>query len=250
MSGARRAGARSTIPALLLTVALSFAAVLLSACAQAGTAEIVPIKQPLPAQESLNYRLLDPDGNQIGTALVSIRSENGALVLEQRYTDQQQHTDDGAVTVDPASMQPRSAHRVLRTADVSATLDVTYGGGAVTAVANDGQEHRQRATVAASAYDDLESFFLLRTLEFTPGYTVQFGIVVIDAAKGTISRALGTAHVLGTTDIQVGGASYHTWEVQLTGAGATNTAWFDSGPERRLIRYTSGRKTTIELVPQ
>jgi hypothetical protein len=252
VSGARRAGARPPVPALLLCAAL-LAAALLSACAQPGAAEVVPIKQPLPAQESLHYRLLDPNGRQMGSALVSIRSENGALVLSQNYTDDQNHTDAGSVTVDPASMRPQSAHRDVNTADVHSTLDVTYRGDSVTAVAHDaatGKEQRHLAKITASSYDDQESFFLLRTLDFTAGYSVRFGVVVVDVTTGTISRALGTARVLGTTDIQLNGATHHAWEVQLSGAGVTNTAWYDSDAARTLLRYTSGRGSTIELMPQ
>lgn len=252
MSGARRAGARTPLPALLLIAALASAA-LLSACAQPGTAEVVPIKQPLPTQESLHYRLLDPNGRQMGSAVVSIQPIDGGLQLSQSYTDDQNHTDNGWVTVDAAGMKPQSAQRAISTADARSEIEVTYTGGSVTSLAidgNTGKERSHQAKVTSGSYDDQESFFLLRTLDFTAGYSVRFGVVVVDASTGTISRALGTAHVLGTTDIQLNGGTVHAWEVQLTGAGATNTAWFDSGPARTLLRYTSSRGSTIELMPQ
>ncbi|HEY7296191.1 MAG TPA: hypothetical protein VH916_14190, partial [Dehalococcoidia bacterium] len=98
-----------------------------------------------------------------------------------------------------------------------------------------------------STYDDQESFFLLRTLPFTPGYTTQFAIVVTDATRGTISRALATAHVVGMTTAKVGDQNPAAWEVQLSAAGATNTAWFDTGPQRTLLRYDNSGQTRIEL---
>jgi hypothetical protein len=224
------------------------ASVALAACVSPGAAKPVRIVRPLPAVESNNYDRLDDQNHSAGSAVISIRQDSDALVLGQSYTDPQQHTDDGSVTVDAASMQPRSAYRQIDTGSVRAMLDVKYANGTVSAVANDGQEHRHQAKVTTATYDDQESFFLLRTLDFSPGTTEQFAVSVVDAAKGTISRVLATARVVGTTKINLKGQQYSAWEVQLTGAGATSTAWYDaSDPGRRLLRYTSARRTTLEL---
>jgi len=53
--------------------------------------------------------------------------------------------------------------------------------------------------------------------------------------------------VNGTTNISVGGKSFKAWEVQLTVAGATSTAWYEEGPDRRMLRYANSRQTAIEL---
>ncbi|MHB8575785.1 MAG: DUF3108 domain-containing protein [Dehalococcoidia bacterium] len=240
------------VPARLLrcleAAALGLAGLGLVACASPGTAQVVRISKPLPPQEALNYDLLDTNGHQLGSAVVSLRQAGDALVLSQNYTDLQQHTDSGAVTVSAATMAPRSAHRELNTGSVRSTLDVTYSSGKVTSMVTDGKDVRHTAAVTSSSYDDQESFFLLRTLDFTPGASVRFGIVVVDAAKGTISRALGAARVEGMTKITMHGRQFSAWQVQLTGAGTTNTAWYDAGdPNRRMLRYINGRQTQLEL---
>jgi hypothetical protein len=33
----------------------------------------------------------------------------------------------------------------------------------------------------------------------------------------------------------------------LTVAGATSTAWYEEGPDRRMLRYANSRQTAIEL---
>lgn len=221
---------------------------LLAACGSAGSPQAAPIAQPLPAQESLAYNLLDTNNSTIGTATVSIATQGSNLVLRQLYTQDGNQTDDGSVTVDAATMRPQSATRVVNTTDIKSTLNVAYSGSTVTAVVHDDSEHKHSETIdPKTTYDDREAFFLLRTLKFEPGYTVRYGIVASDLTQATISRALGTARVVGQTNIRVGGKLFHAWEVQLTAAGATNVAWFDSDPTRRLLRYANSRSTSIEL---
>jgi hypothetical protein len=221
----------------------------IAACSSTDNAQPVAIKQPLPAPESLNYTLLDVQNAKIGTAQVSIQNQATTLLLSQVYTDLAGHIDSGTVTVDAATLHPISAHRELKTASIDSTLDVTYSDSKVaTTVVTGGRTTKHEETITPnSTYDDQEAFFLLRTLDFTPGNTVHFAIVVSDASKGTISRALATARVVGKSQIKVGGKPFDAWQVQLTGAGATNTAWFDSAPSRRLLRYFNSRETSLEL---
>lgn len=233
---------RSLLPLLLV-------AALLAGCASSGEAQPVRIAQPLPDQESLSYTLFDRNGHQLGNAVVSIQRQGAALVLGQRYTDLSGHTDTLSATVDAATMLPQSAQRTIASADVQATLNVQYDSGQVAAdVTYNGKPHHAGEKITTtSTYDDQESFFLLRTLPFTAGFSTQFVLVVTDAKSGTISRALATAHVVGKTTAKVGDQNPPAWEVQLSAAGATNTAYFDTGPARRLLRYDNAGQTRIEL---
>ncbi len=236
----RRAG---WLLAALLSVAFA------AACASSDEARPVRIAQPLPDQETLQYTLLDRNGQQIGGATLSIQQQGATLTLGQQYTDLSGHTDTLSTTVDAATLLPVAAQRTIDSGDVQSTLKVQYSSGQVTAaVTSGGTTHNASETITTnSTYDDQESFFLLRTLPFTPGYTTQFVLVVTDATHGTISRALATAHVVGMTTAKVGNRNPAAWEVQLTAAGATNTAWFDTSPARRLLRYDNSGQTRIEL---
>lgn len=228
-------------------VALLLFMLVAAACASTPPPQALKISSPLPDHEALRYTLLDLQDHSIGDAMVSIERVGNNLVLTQEYHDLNQHTDVSSVTVNAGTMKPLHAERRVNAAPVNSTLQVTYQNGEVAAVANDGHEHKRTAKIAVDSYDDQESFFLLRTLDFSPGNVVHFSVVVEDAAKATISRALATARVVGISNISVGGKSFAAWQVQLSGAGAANTAWFDSGTGRRLLRYVNSGETSIEL---
>ncbi len=218
-----------------------------AACASLPAEAPIAVAQPLPDNESLTYNLLDNKGNKIGTATISIQRNGDALALTQNYTDLQGHTDNGTVTVDAATLRPRSVQHEIQTADLNTTLQETYSSNTVTAVAHDGSTHQHSATITNASYDDLESFFLMRVVDFTTGKQYHFDLVVADAAQATISRAASTIQVQGTTPITLGGRSIRCWQVQLSGAGASNTAWFEDAPGRRLLRYNNSRGTVLEL---
>ena len=243
--GVRFTGSRLNCLLLLMFV-LSLAA--LSACASSDSVAPLTISQPLPDQESLTYTLLDRQNSKIASAQFGIQRQGDALVLTQLYTDLSGHTDNTTVTVDAATLAPRSAQHAIDSATTQTALVVTYIGGKLSAVASaGGKQRRHEAKLLAGSYDDRESPFLLRTLPFSAEFTARFGSVIVDPTTATISRALATARVLGTTTMKLGDKSFKAWEVQLSAAGRTNTAWFDSGPGRRLLRYTFGGETTIEL---
>jgi hypothetical protein len=218
-----------------------------TACAATPRSGPLEIRQPLPDDETLSYSLLDSDNKPIGSATVAVKRTGDALVLTQNYMDLQQHLDAASVTVDAVSMKPRSAMHQIDNPPLHTTLFESYSGTTVTATANDGSEHRHTASITAASYDNLESFFLMRVVNFSAGDEHNLDLVVVDAAKGTISRAAGTIRVQGTTAITVAGKSFKTWQVQLTGAGATNTAWFEDAPGRRMLRYNNSRGTILEL---
>ncbi|HLZ72759.1 MAG TPA: hypothetical protein VKV26_22880 [Dehalococcoidia bacterium] len=223
--------------------------VLIAACASSGEAKPISIAQPLPDQESLQYNLLDHNGGALGAATVSIQRQGATLTLSQLYTDLSGHSDSLTTTADAATLLPRTAERSFDTGGAQAMLKLQYAAGQVTAnVTSGGKTHHAAEKITTdSTYDDQESFFLLRTLPFSAGYSTQFVLVVTDAKSGTISRALATARVVGMTTAKVGGQNPPAWEVQLSAAGATTTAWFDTSPLRRLLRYDNSGQTRIEL---
>ncbi len=235
----------------ILTILAVFTSILFCIACDAGAVALpITIRQPLPAKESLSYSLLDSDGAKIGTAIISIQRQGDSLVLGQDYTDLQQHTDSGSVTVNGTTMAPLQAHREIHTATANSVLDVTYSGTTVSTIATGNSVQRHEAKVTTATYDDAEIFFLMRTLEFTQGYTAHFNLVVVDTSRGTISRATASVRVNGTETITVAGKSYKAWQVALSGAGANSTAWYDTAPDRKLLRYNNSRQTSIELADQ
>jgi hypothetical protein len=230
------------VPLLLLLLVLG------TACASTAQTAPLSIKQPLPNDETLPYTLSDTNGNHLADATISIQQTAAGLVLSQSYVDPQQHKDEGSVTAVPATLLPLSSSHVISTESVHSMLQATYSGKTVTALADDGQQqHRHTALITDATYDDQESFFLMRTVDFVPGNESHIALVVFDVAKATISRASATIRVQGLTTLSLGGRNFKAWEVRLGAAGAVNTAWFEDAPARRMLRYDNSRGTVLEL---
>lgn len=224
---------------------LSGALPLLAACGGSSSPQLIPIAQPLPDSELLDYALLDTQDNVIGGATLSIARQGGNLLLRQLYTQKDGSVDDHLVTVDATTLRPVSSERKISSLHTSVRAD--YSQNSVSAVANDGKEHKQSQRLTVPAYDDGESFFLMRAVKFENGYSVHFADVAIDAKSANISRVLAQIRVAGRTQVKVQGKSFSAWEVQFSGAGRDATAWFEETTARRLLRYANPATTSIEL---
>lgn len=229
---------------LLLSAALPLAA----ACGSNPSPQIIPIAQALPDSESLDYNLLDTDESKIGGATISIQRQGSSIMLRQLYTQQDGSTDNSVVTADAATLRPQSSLRTISSPTLNTSVNVTYSDGEVSAVATDaGQQHKQAQKLSVPAYDDAESFFLMRTAPFQNGYTVHYADVAADAKSAHITRVLAEIRVVGQVQVSVQGKSFTAWEVQFGAAGANATAWFENTSARRLLRYTTPATTSIEL---
>ena len=221
---------------------------LIAACGSNPAPQQVPIAQPLPDSESLDYNLLDTNEAKIGGATLSIQRQGSNLLLRQQYTQQDGSTDDVVVTVDAATMRPQSSQRTISSPSLATSVAVTYSAGSVSAVATSGdQQHKQSQKLTVPAYDDGESFFLMRTVQFANGYSVHYADVAADAKSAHITRVLAEVKVARQVQVTVQGKSLPAWEVQFAAAGATATAWFENAPARRLLRYANPATTSIEL---
>jgi hypothetical protein len=226
---------------------LSGAIPLLAACSGSSSPQVVPIAQPLPDSESLDYALLDTQDNVIGGATLSITRQGANLLLRQLYTQKDGSTDDHLVTVDAASMRPVSSERKIASADLHTSVRADYTSNSVSAIANDGKEHKQSQKLTVPGYDDGESFFLMRAVKFENSYSVHFADVAVDAKSANISRVLAQIRVAGKAQVKVQGKAFTAWEVLFSGAGRDATAWFEEAPGRRLLRYANPATTSIEL---
>jgi hypothetical protein len=227
---------------------LSGALPLLVACGSSPAPQAVPIAQPLPDSESLDYTLLDTNEQKIGGATLSIQRQGNNLVLRQLYTQQDGSTDNVSVTVDAATLRPQSSMRTITAPSLTTSVAVTYSANSVSAVATSGsQQHKQSQKLSVPAYDDGESFFLMRAVQFTSGYSVHYADVASDAKSAHITRVLAEIKVAGQVQVSVQGKSLPAWEVQFSAAGASATGWFENAPARRLLRYANPATTSIEL---
>ena len=217
-------------------------------CGRTVTTQVVSVAMPLPEREQAIYRVLDSGGVQIGRATLAIATEGTSLRLTQDYDFGGGQTDSSTVTVDRDSMRPRASQRTVEDGGHRYDTRASYTADAVTVEFRDERGARtRRAAIGESAYDNLESLFLWRTLVMGAGERVSYVNVVVDPKRGTISRALATASVSGREEVRLAGAVVEAWRVDFTSAGVTNQAWYAVTPDRRLVKYAIARGPTLLL---
>lgn len=220
----------------------------IAGCGSTATTQVLPIQTPLPQQEQAVYRLIDKDGASIGQATLTIDPDpNGARLGQQYHFDTGQR-DSSSVTVARDTMRPRAAERTVEDGDRREQTSVSYTADSVAVSFDDGRVNRQRsAAISDTAYDNLESLFLWRTLDLHAGLTLNYVNVVVDPRHGTVSRALASVSVSGPESLSLPGGARQAWRVEFTSAGVTNVAWYADTPGRSLLRYSITRGPTLLL---
>jgi hypothetical protein len=230
---------------LAACAALSF---LLISCGSTVTTQVVPVQTPLPAQEEAVYRVEDSDGNQIGRVVLSITSEGADSRLTQDYDFGDGKFDRSSVVVDRVSMRPRSSERTVIDNTMEYRTAAAYDEDSVQVTFTGERGERQRdADISETAYDNLESLFLWRTIAMGAGETLSYVNIVVDPKRGTINRALGTIEVSGREEVRLPSGTVEAWRVDFRSAGVTNHAWYAVDGDHQLVKYDIQRGPTLVL---
>lgn len=237
---------------LLLLLGALLLVLPLASCADTVETQVIAVQSTLPEREQTVYRVQDRNGAEIGRAVFTIAPENGLLRLTQDYRFGDSQTDKSSALVSRESMQPRSSERTVRDGEAVWTSSAVYEPARVSVTVNDGATDRvKKADISESAYDNLESLFLWRTLPMGAGERVVYGNVVVDPKRGTISRVIGSAEVSGREFVQLpNGETVEAWRVDFTSAGITNSAWYAITPDRTLLKYNITRGPTLLLTTE
>lgn len=228
--------------------ALAACALLLVACGSSVTTEVIPVQMPLPEREEAVYRVEDKDGQQIGRAVFTIAPDGADARVTQDYRFGEGEIDSSSAVVDRASMRPRSSERLVEDAGKRYDTAAVYEDAKVVVTFTGDQGERTReADISETAYDNLESLFLWRTMEMGAGEKTSYINVVVDPKRGSISRALGTVEVSGREQVQLPSGVVEAWRVDFNSAGVTNHAWYAVDGDRRLVKYDIQRGPTLIL---
>jgi len=232
----------------LAPAALLAATVLLAACGPTVTTQVVPVQVSLPTREEAVYRVQDKSGKQIGSATFRIEPDGDGARLTQDYSFGEGEVDRSAVVVERASMRPRTSERFVQDQGKEYRTTSTYGTDKVTVTfTGDRAERTRSADISETAYDNLESLFLWRTLAMGAGETVSYVNVVVDPKHGTVSRALAKVEVSGREQVQLPTGTVEAWRVDFSSAGVTNHAWYAVDGDHRLLKYEIARGPTLVL---
>lgn len=232
----------------LLLAAVAACALFVAGCGSTVTTQVVPIQTPLPVAEEAVYRVEDSDGRQIGSAVLTIATDGAESRLTQDYDFGEGQIDRSSVVVDRASMRPRSSERMVIDETWKYRTAANYDEDSV-AVTFEGErgERQREAAISETAYDNLESLFLWRTIAMGAGEAVSYVNVVVDPKRGTISRALGTVEVSGREEVRLPSGTVEAWRIDFRSAGVTNHAWYAVDGDRRLVKYQIQRGPTLVL---
>lgn len=232
---------RLTLPVLLTSLFL-----LLTSCTTEDLTSTDIVEDiPWSAPESASYRVIDDDGEEVGTLETTIEeTDNGALSLRQDFDfPEADFVNNAEVIVDAESLQPRSTSFKIVGPDGTISCGAAYLEGEVT-VERVGEDDTRTDTldVPAIAYDSWSDLFLWRTIAFAEDYTVEY----TDILSCTLDRTqkLGvTLTVEEREEIEVPAGTFETWRLEIESGGAEQTAWYTTDESRQLIRYHNGRET-------
>ena len=226
----------------LIIVALT-AALLLAACAEDNIkATDIVTRIPWPDEEFATYRVLDDDGDEIGTLEMSVDPEGSdAYLLRQDFDfPEARFTNEAAVVVGRVDLQPRRTTYVIDGPDGVASCSAQYEGSDVTVLNErlDG-ERTDTLDVPSVAYDSWSDLFLWRTIDFSQGFEIEYADIVACQAPAPPQRLAVKLEVAGGETIDVPAGTFDTWRVEID-AGRDQKAWFTTDDAHILVRYDNG----------
>ncbi len=225
-------------------IIVAFAAVLLlAACTDDNIKATDIVTQiPWPDQERATYRVLDDDGEEVGTLAMSVEPEgDDAYLMSQHFTfPEADFTNNADVVVGRVDLQPRRTTYAIEGPDGAASCSAEYVGSDVTVVnlREDG-ERTDTLDVPNVAYDSWSDLFVWRTIAFAQGFEIEYADIVACQAPAPPQRLAVKLEVTGGETIEVPAGSFETWIVEID-AGRDQKAWFTTDDAHILVRYDNG----------
>ena len=225
-----------------IIVALA-AVLLLAACAEDNIkATDIVTRIPWPDTERATYRVLDDDGEEVGTLEMSVDPEgDDAYLLGQHFSfPGREFTNDAAAVVGRAELQPRRTTYVIDGPDGVASCSAEYEGSDVTVlnIREDG-ERTDTLDVPNIAYDSWSDLFIWRTIDFAQGFEIEYADIVACQAPAPPQRLSVKLEVTGGEMIDVPAGTFDTWRLEID-AGRDQKAWFTTDDAHILVRYDNG----------
>lgn len=194
--------------------------------------------------EAYEYRLIDLDGEVVGTGTFTTSRADGTWVLTQTYEDAGGVVvDESIVVVDAETLQPRSTERVI-TRDgevevVTAAYEAAGDGRTVRATHLEGDDERARSIdINEHDYEDQSSLWLWRTLALGEGLDLRY--TTVDPREG--GRVTANVMQVDRQELETPfGLTYDTWVLQIRTGRETVNVWIHVEPPHQVVRFDNGR---------
>ncbi|HEU0074751.1 MAG TPA: DUF3108 domain-containing protein [Dehalococcoidia bacterium] len=196
---------------------------------------------PWGAPEKYTYALVDDDGGELGTGVLTVSVEDDVTRLIQTFSSDAAH-DTIEVVVDSATLKPISSLREIEETDGDETrIEVEYTEDGALIKQND--DKQSGLSVPEHSYDNDTSLFLWRTLPFAEGYQGSYNTIITNHR----TRQKVNLRVTGLETVIVPAGTFEAWRLVITTSNARQIAWFADTPERPLVRYDNDRDVIFEL---
>ncbi len=223
--------------ALLLFVA----PILLLACTSEPDVDTSNIVTEIPWQsgERLEYRLVEDDGDQVGTGTLTV-SQSGSNFEIGAHFESDISDDTSKVIVRSQDLKPVSSRREIVTEDDTELIEVTYTDQGAVIKQGDKQSGM---SVPEHSYDNDSSLWLWRTIDFKENYESAY-ITLITNRR---SRQTVVLEVTGKESVRVPAGTFDAWRLEIRTANARQVAWIADTPRRTLVKYDNDRNLIFEL---
>lgn len=199
---------------------------------------------PWSIPETDTYNVLDNNNKPVGTADFAISQSGSNLTLTQHYDfPSKGYVNNSSVLADALTLQPSTSSYKLNGPNGLITCDATYTPGQVSAhrVGQDGQR-TDNVDIPAIAYDSWADLFLWRTINFSPGYEIDYADVLSCTLDNTQKIGV-TLKVPQQEQVTVPAGNYQCWRLEIDSGGETQKAWYTTDAAHTLVKYDNGSET-------
>ncbi len=249
-------------PAIALALV---AGLLLAGCSSVGpSAETTDIFEAVAwaGGEELDYRVVNSEGDNLGTGVLTATVESGLIALRQSYreTDTPEGLeplqDDVIVWVNASTFRPERGERaaVSRNDDDESQTEHwswTYGRDedgdpVITVIHDDGDGDPSERTLRLRDhyYDNESSLWLWRSIDLTEEHEAFYvSVNALERNQQTVNL-----RVPQTETVTVPAGEFEAYRLLFRNGRAVRTAWVEAAEPHRVLRWDNG-SSILELLP-
>jgi len=209
---------------------------------------------PWPDYELLRYDMTDQRDEKLGTVDFEVERIDDIFQFRLLFVLEDEVRDEVILTVDAATLSPRSYQRLAMgpegRVEVIATYEFDAEGATVlqSTVIRDDEETVATEDLGEFAFDTDSSAWLWRSLAFAQDYEVTYRSVNAVEQRSQ----LVTLRVVGQDSLNTPVGDFVGWQVVARPGLDRQNAWFDVDPPHRLIRWDlqPRRYTLREIVTE
>jgi hypothetical protein len=239
----------------LLIVVLSLSAVVLGACAEDDSGDLVDIVTTIPytAPEAYRYVIVNEDEEVQGEGVLSLAEDrDGNVVFTQRFADDEGNSDTSTVVAQPGTLRPmRGQREIVDAGDDRRAVAIsryTQPGEPDPVVriaelnydpaAEDDPSLRCSPLEIDSEhyYDNDTSLLLWRTITFEEGWSGTY----MNVLSNRRTQAPLTVRVQRQEKVATREGEFDAWLVRIEGEGRqSQRAWYATTPDHKLLAYNN-----------